>query len=42
MSRLYKNDAMFGAYCQQGAEAYAFDQLIPLLVNATLSGRMES
>ena len=42
MSCLDKNDAMFGAYCQQGAEAYAFDQLIPLLVNATLSGRMES
>ncbi|MBR6029721.1 MAG: redoxin family protein [Clostridia bacterium] len=36
------SDAMYGAYAQRGASAYAFDQLIPLLVNAGLSaGRAE-
>lgn len=36
MERLYVLDAdspFLGAYCQKGAGAYAFDQLIPLLVN---------
>ena len=27
-------DPEFGAYAQKGAEIYAFDQLIPLTVNA--------
>ena len=44
MDRLYvldEKDARYGAYAQQGAAAYAFDQLIPLLVNALASGGNE-
>ena len=34
-------DQMYGAYRQKGSPAYAFDQLIPLLVNTALSERTE-
>lgn len=44
MDRMYVLDARdgrFGAYAQKGAAAHAFDQLIPLLVNALASGGNE-
>ncbi len=42
MERKYTLDAeaqLYGAYSQKGATVYAFDQLIPLLVNAALDER---
>lgn len=44
MDRMYvldAQDARYGAYAQKGAAAHAFDQLIPLLVNALASGGNE-
>ena len=44
MDRMYvldAKDARYGAYAQKGAAAHAFDQLIPLLVNALASGGNE-
>lgn len=34
-----ESDSLYGAYCQKGAASYAFDQLIPLLVNEALNER---
>ena len=38
---LDESDSMYGAYCLKDAAVHAFDQLIPLLVNATLGERTE-
>lgn len=35
------NDGQYGSYSQSGEAPHAFDQLIPLLVNAPLGGRIE-
>lgn len=38
---LDESDSRYGAYCVKDAAVHAFDQLIPLLVNAPLSERTE-